>query len=174
MNSEPHQHEDGTWHVHASAGHTHTHEHWDSPGEYRLRELMRGVAGSCQSAVVTNDIFTREDGEFLTRHKALRMRGSERPLIPIPKHSDTHFTLQGVSMKTSYRASFGFFFGIAALNLAAHPGHSGGKPWYGYLPPSVLSSTVGGLVENSTPNSPISIQKSLSSKISIISEKRDK
>ena len=102
MNAQPHQHADGTWHVHTDAGHSHTHEHWDSPGEYRLRELIRGdrdfrmraftigvggpvgsgktalVKALCEAlrerfslGVVTNDIFTREDGEFLTRHKAL-------------------------------------------------------------------------------------------------------
>jgi urease accessory protein len=99
--SHPHRHSDGTWHVHPE-GHGHTHEHWDSPGEFRLRELARtdrdyreraftvgvgGPVGSGKTAlvkalcehlrdrhrlgVVTNDIFTREDGEFLVRHRAL-------------------------------------------------------------------------------------------------------
>jgi len=87
-------------HVHGPHGHT--HEPWDSPGEYRLRELslpnrdyrrraftigIGGPVGSGKTAltlalcrhlrddyslgVVTNDIFTKEDGEFLTRHEAL-------------------------------------------------------------------------------------------------------
>ncbi len=89
-------------HSHGMIGHGHTHEPMDSPGEYRLRELIKtdrdfvkraftigigGPVGSgktallkslCESlrdkyrlGVVTNDIFTREDGEFLIRHKAL-------------------------------------------------------------------------------------------------------
>ncbi len=101
-----HRHGDGTLHAHdhdhPHAGPAHTHEHWDSPGQYRLRELMRGdrdfkrraftvgiggpvgsgktalVKALCETlrdtyslGVVTNDIFTREDGEFLTRHQAL-------------------------------------------------------------------------------------------------------
>jgi len=79
----------------------HTHEHWDGPGHFRGRaqQIARdfhqraftvGVGGPvgsgktalmlalCQSlrgqmsvAAVTNDIFTKEDGEFLTRHGAL-------------------------------------------------------------------------------------------------------
>ncbi len=102
MHSESHQHADGTWHMHSHGGHGHTHEPFDSPGEYRLRELVRGdrnyktraftigiggpvgsgktalVKALCEAlrdqyslGVVTNDIFTREDGEFLTRNKAL-------------------------------------------------------------------------------------------------------
>jgi urease accessory protein len=86
-------------HEHGSPGHT--HEHLDHPGHFhdRQRPLSRdftwraftvGVGGPvgsgktalmlalCQQlrdqvslAVVTNDIFTREDGEFLIRHHAL-------------------------------------------------------------------------------------------------------
>ena len=83
------------------SGHGHTHEHLDSPGHFheRARPLTRdftnraftvgigGPVGSgktalmlalCQKlrdkmniAAVTNDIFTKEDGEFLVRHRAL-------------------------------------------------------------------------------------------------------
>ena len=79
----------------------HEHEHWDHPGEFEHREPPRsrdfgrraftvgigGPVGSGKTAlvlalcralrdrlrlgVVTNDIFTREDAEFLTRHDAL-------------------------------------------------------------------------------------------------------
>ena len=79
----------------------HEHEHWDHPGRYEERESPRrrdfveraftvgigGPVGSGKTAlllalcrtlrdrmrlgVVTNDIFTREDAEFLTRHEAL-------------------------------------------------------------------------------------------------------
>jgi urease accessory protein len=79
----------------------HTHEHWHHPGRYDEREGPRrrdfaeraftvgigGPVGSGKTAlllalcralretlrlgVVTNDIFTREDAEFLTRHEAL-------------------------------------------------------------------------------------------------------
>ncbi len=79
----------------------HTHEHWEHPGHYQERDrpLVRdfsrraftvGVGGPVGSgktalmlelclrlrgrlslAVVTNDIFTKEDGEFLIRHQAL-------------------------------------------------------------------------------------------------------
>jgi len=79
----------------------HTHEHLDHPGHFHERDLplgrdfnqraftvgVGGPVGSGKTAlllqlcltlrdrmslaVVTNDIFTREDGEFLTRHQAL-------------------------------------------------------------------------------------------------------
>ena len=82
-------------------GHPHTHEHHDHPGffherdapvarDYRSRSFTVGIGGPvgsgktalmlalCQKlrashslGVVTNDIFTREDAEFLIRHKAL-------------------------------------------------------------------------------------------------------
>jgi urease accessory protein len=81
--------------------HDHTHEHWDGPGHFHGRDLplgrdyasraftvgIGGPVGSgktalmlalCQRlreqlsvAAVTNDIFTKEDGEFLIRHDAL-------------------------------------------------------------------------------------------------------
>jgi len=81
--------------------HGHTHEHLEHPGhfherplpcerEFNQRAFTVGVGGPVGSgktalmlqlclrlrdqmniAAVTNDIFTREDGEFLTRHKAL-------------------------------------------------------------------------------------------------------
>src|SRR6476620_410528 len=81
--------------------HGHTHERWDNPGLFRNREPSRrrdfgaraftvGIGGPVGSgktalllalcrklrdthnlAVVTNDIFTKEDAEFLTRHEAL-------------------------------------------------------------------------------------------------------
>jgi urease accessory protein len=79
----------------------HTHETFEHPGDFHARELpldrdfnkraftvgVGGPVGSGKTAlmlqlclrlrdrmsiaVVTNDIFTREDGEFLVRHKAL-------------------------------------------------------------------------------------------------------
>src|SRR5262245_15621308 len=82
-------------------GHPHTHEQHDHPGlfherdapiarDYDARSLTVGIGGPvgsgktalmlalCQKlrgshslGVVTNDIFTREDAEFLIRHKAL-------------------------------------------------------------------------------------------------------
>ncbi|MCA9546205.1 MAG: urease accessory protein UreG [Myxococcales bacterium] len=88
-------------HGHAHGPHGHTHEPYESPGLFheRARPLKRdfeeraftvgigGPVGSgktaltlrlCEAlrdqrglAVVTNDIFTREDAEFLTRHGAL-------------------------------------------------------------------------------------------------------
>ncbi len=81
--------------------HHHTHDHMDHPGRYEQRDprLLRdfsqraytvGIGGPVGSgktalmlalclklrdrlniAAVTNDIFTREDGEFLMRHNAL-------------------------------------------------------------------------------------------------------
>src|SRR5689334_870765 len=88
-------------HNHEHGSHSHTHEHSDHPGHFDQREpaLNRdfseraftvGVGGPVGSgktalmlqlclrlrermsiAVVTNDIFTKEDGEFLVRHQAL-------------------------------------------------------------------------------------------------------
>ena len=82
-------------------GHGHTHEHWPHPGlfhdrdtpldrDYRKRSFTVGIGGPVGSGktalllalckalrekysigVVTNDIFTREDAEFLIRHEAL-------------------------------------------------------------------------------------------------------
>jgi urease accessory protein len=79
----------------------HHHEHWQHPGHFHERDAMQrrdfaaraftvgigGPVGSGKTAlllalcrnlrdtlrlgVVTNDIFTREDAEFLTRHEAL-------------------------------------------------------------------------------------------------------
>jgi urease accessory protein len=90
MNAHAHSHDHG-----------HTHEHWDHPGHFHNRDkpLSRdfskraftvGVGGPVGSgktalmlalcrqlrdkyniAAVTNDIFTKEDGEFLIRHQAL-------------------------------------------------------------------------------------------------------
>lgn len=81
--------------------HGHTHEHLDHPGHFHSRDLpldrdfnrraftvgVGGPVGSGKTALmlqlclrlrdqlsiaaVTNDIFTREDGEFLVRHNAL-------------------------------------------------------------------------------------------------------
>jgi urease accessory protein len=89
-----HEHEDGH-------SHEHGHENWEHPGRFRDRERLRardysqraftvgigGPVGSGKTAlllalcralrdrvslgVVTNDIFTREDAEFLHRHHAL-------------------------------------------------------------------------------------------------------
>ena len=82
-------------------GHPHTHEHHDHPGlfherdaplrrDYHARSFTVGIGGPVGSgktalvlalcralrdthslAVVTNDIFTREDAEFLVRNRAL-------------------------------------------------------------------------------------------------------
>jgi urease accessory protein len=92
-----HEDEDG----HGHGPHGHTHEHWPTAGFFRDREPARsrdyakraftvgigGPVGSGKTAlvlalcralrdqvplgVVTNDIFTREDAEFLQRHEAL-------------------------------------------------------------------------------------------------------
>jgi urease accessory protein len=92
--TEPHSH----GHTH---DHGHTHEHLDHPGHYHQREQpvrrdyteraftvgIGGPVGSGKTALmlqlcrrlrethniaaVTNDIFTREDGEFLVRNEAL-------------------------------------------------------------------------------------------------------
>jgi urease accessory protein len=81
--------------------HEHEHEHWAHPGRFDDRDaprdrdfaaraftvgiggpvgsgktalllaLCRRLRGSLRLGVVTNDIFTREDAEFLTRHEAL-------------------------------------------------------------------------------------------------------
>jgi urease accessory protein len=88
-------------HFHSHGGHGHTHDHADSPGHFHERELpldrdfnqraftvgIGGPVGSGKTALmlqlckrlratmniaaVTNDIFTKEDGEFLTKHGAL-------------------------------------------------------------------------------------------------------
>ncbi len=95
-----HDHDHGHEDTHAH-GHGHTHEHLDHPGHFHERDqpLHRdfhqraftvGVGGPVGSgktalmlalcrqlrrqmniAAVTNDIFTREDGEFLIRNQAL-------------------------------------------------------------------------------------------------------
>jgi len=81
--------------------HPHQHEHWEHPGRFADRDpprdrdftgraftigiggpvgsgktalvlaLCRALRDSLRLGVVTNDIFTREDAEFLTRHAAL-------------------------------------------------------------------------------------------------------
>jgi urease accessory protein len=88
-------------HRHDGDIHDHEHEHWAHPGRFREREPLRrrdyaqraftvgigGPVGSGKTAlvlalcralrekislgVVTNDIFTREDAEFLHRNRAL-------------------------------------------------------------------------------------------------------
>ncbi|MCC6234471.1 MAG: urease accessory protein UreG [Verrucomicrobiales bacterium] len=93
-----HAHGHGHGHDHT---HPHTHEHLEHPGHFHLRDrpldrdftqraFTVGVGGPVGSgktalmlqlcrhlrtrlnlAAVTNDIFTREDGEFLIRHEAL-------------------------------------------------------------------------------------------------------
>jgi urease accessory protein len=97
MHRHPHEHGP---HDHAH-GHGHTHEHLDHPGHFHEREQPKprdfteraftvGIGGPVGSgktalmlqlcrklrtrmniAAVTNDIFTKEDGEFLIRHQAL-------------------------------------------------------------------------------------------------------
>jgi urease accessory protein len=89
------------FHFHSHGEHSHTHDHADHPGHFHERELpldrnfsrraftvgIGGPVGSGKTALmlqlclrlreklhlaaVTNDIFTKEDGEFLTKHKAL-------------------------------------------------------------------------------------------------------
>jgi urease accessory protein len=93
-------HDDHRGHGHDD-DHDHTHEEWDHPGHYHEREEPKrrdfsnrsftigigGPVGSGKTAlvlalckalrdnyrlgVVTNDIFTKEDAEFLVRNKAL-------------------------------------------------------------------------------------------------------
>jgi urease accessory protein len=88
-------------HSHDHGGHGHTHEPLDHPGHFHDRDLpldrnftrraftvgVGGPVGSGKTALmlqlcrklrqtihiaaVTNDIFTKEDGEFLVRHQAL-------------------------------------------------------------------------------------------------------
>jgi urease accessory protein len=96
-----HEHGEGHDHRSEGAGHVHAHEHATRPGLFRDREPARGrnydqraftvgiggpvgsgktalVLGICRAlrdrmrlGVVTNDIFTREDAEFLHRNEAL-------------------------------------------------------------------------------------------------------
>jgi urease accessory protein len=88
-------------HSHSQGEHGHTHEHLDHPGHFHDRDrpierdftrraftvgvggpvgsgktalmlqLCRHLRGRFSIAAVTNDIFTKEDGEFLVRHEAL-------------------------------------------------------------------------------------------------------
>jgi urease accessory protein len=88
-------------HFHSPGGNGHSHDHADSPGHFHDRDLpldrdfkqraftvgIGGPVGSGKTALmlqlclklrekmniaaVTNDIFTKEDGEFLTKHNAL-------------------------------------------------------------------------------------------------------
>jgi urease accessory protein len=96
-----HDHDHDHHHEHDGHGHGHTHEKYAGPGLFRQRAPRRprdfgeraftvgigGPVGSGKTAlvlslchklrermrlgVVTNDIFTREDAEFLHRHEAL-------------------------------------------------------------------------------------------------------
>ncbi len=89
------------FHFHSHGGNGHSHKHSDHPGHFHERELpldrdfdqraftvgIGGPVGSGKTALmlqlckrlretmniaaVTNDIFTKEDGEFLTQHHAL-------------------------------------------------------------------------------------------------------
>jgi urease accessory protein len=99
--SHPHEDEGHPVDPHANTTHDHSHEHWTTPGLFRDRDPLRprdfarraftvgigGPVGSGKTAlvlalchalrdqiplgVVTNDIFTREDAEFLHRNQAL-------------------------------------------------------------------------------------------------------
>jgi urease accessory protein len=90
-----------TLHTHSHDGHGHTHEHSDHPGHFAERDpavdrdfgtraftvgvggpvgsgktalmlqLCRRLRENLSLAAVTNDIFTKEDGEFLVKHQAL-------------------------------------------------------------------------------------------------------
>ena len=96
---DTHDHDHG--HSHEGGNHSHTHEHWAHPGlfhdrdgpldrDYAQRSFTVGIGGPVGSGktalllalcrhlrneyslgVVTNDIFTREDAEFLIRNEAL-------------------------------------------------------------------------------------------------------
>ena len=98
--TDHHTHGHGHSHDHGH-GHGHAHEHLDSPGKFEERSPSKkrryndrgfvvgvgGPVGSGKTAfmlaaclklrskynlcAVTNDIFTREDGEFLVKHAAL-------------------------------------------------------------------------------------------------------
>jgi urease accessory protein len=98
--TQTHSH-DGHSHSHSQGGHPHTHEILENAGFFERREpplkrnygqrsftvgiggpvgsgktalllaLCRALRDSVQLGVVTNDIFTREDGEFLIRNQAL-------------------------------------------------------------------------------------------------------
>jgi urease accessory protein len=98
---DEHEHDHDHEHGHGEHEHGHTHEPWASPGLFREREPRRprnytqrsftvgigGPVGSGKTAlvlalcralrdtyslgVVTNDIFTKEDAEFLHRNQAL-------------------------------------------------------------------------------------------------------
>jgi urease accessory protein len=93
-----HDHDHDHDHEHS---HEHSHEHWEHPGQFADRAppldrdfarraftvgiggpvgsgktalvlaLCRALRDALRLGVVTNDIFTREDAEFLTRHAAL-------------------------------------------------------------------------------------------------------
>lgn len=94
-------HDDHRGHGHDDDHDHHTHEEWEHPGHYHEREepkkrdfsnrsftigiggpvgsgktalvlaLCRALRDNYRLGVVTNDIFTKEDAEFLTRNKAL-------------------------------------------------------------------------------------------------------
>jgi urease accessory protein len=96
-----HDHDHPHDHAHDAHGHGHTHEVWSHAGLFRDREapqarsfteraftigiggpvgsgktalllaLCRGLRDTYRLGVVTNDIFTREDAEFLHRNNAL-------------------------------------------------------------------------------------------------------
>lgn len=99
--SHNHSHSHSHGHSHQHGDHGHTHEHLDHPGHFHERDLplhrdfsrraftigVGGPVGSGKTALmlqlcrhlrnrfslaaVTNDIFTKEDGEFLVRNEAL-------------------------------------------------------------------------------------------------------
>ena len=101
MSHDPHHHDHDHAHDHGEHAHGHAHERWDGPGLFRTRPPRKprsfatrsftvgigGPVGSGKTAlvlaickklrdrmklgVVTNDIFTREDAEFLNRNEAL-------------------------------------------------------------------------------------------------------
>ena len=84
-------------HKHSHGGNGHSHDHADHPGHFHERELpldrdfkqraftvgvgsgktalmlqlCKRLRTTMNIAAVTNDIFTKEDGEFLTKHEAL-------------------------------------------------------------------------------------------------------
>ena len=65
-------------------------------GKTTLTEhLCRALAHRCSMAVITNDIYTREDADYLTRAQVLpadRIRGVETGGCPIPRSARMHLS----------------------------------------------------------------------------------
>ena len=134
--------------------HGHTHERWGHPGLFREREparprdyhersftvgiggpvgsgktalvlaLCRALRDSVSLAVVTNDIFTREDAEFLTRQGALppdRIRAVETGGCPHAAiREDVTANLLALEALSAEHAPEILFCESGGDNLAAH------------------------------------------------------